>query len=72
MARRLRASVLGSDDQGPPRLESVVERTFPPRGRRLPGQVDIPSTAAGEEERQERISKAIYFARGFETDSRTF
>lgn len=72
LARRLRASILDDGDQDPPGFSTMVERTLPPRGRRPPGRVEIPSTAAGEEERQERISRAIAFAKDFETDSRTF
>ena len=72
LARRLRASVLGDEAQDQAGLDTIVERTFPPRGRVFPGQVDIPPTVAGDEERQERVSRAMSFARNFEADSRTF
>ena len=72
LARRLRASVLDDGVQSPARLDTIVERAYPPRGRRLPGLISIPPTTAGDEDRQERINKAVSFARDFETDGRTF
>ena len=72
LARRLRASVLDDGTQCPARLDTIVERAFPPRGRSFPGRINAPPTTAGDEERQERISRAISFAKDFETDGNTF
>ena len=72
LAHRLRASIPGGEAQGPVGLGTIMERTFPPRGRRFPGSVNIPPTVTGDEARQERVNRAVSFARSFETDDRTF
>ena len=72
LARRLRSSLVDCGGQDPPERVAAVERTSPPTGLRFPGQIRIPANDAGEEARRERISRAITFARGFESDTRAF
>ena len=70
--RSLRSSLLDGDGQDPPDVVATVERTSSPRGLRFPGQINIPATISGEEAKKERISRAITFARGFESSTETF
>ena len=49
-----------------------MERTCPPRGRRFPGSVHVPSTDPGEDKKQERVDRAILFAKEFESDDTTY
>ena len=72
LARRLRMSVLCDGAQSPARLDTIVERTYPPRGRKFPGLISIPPPVSGDEEKQQRVDKALSFARDFENDERTF
>ena len=72
LAARLRTSVQGDNDQGPIGRVTMIERTSPPRGRRFPGQICIPTTTPGEEAKKERMDRAIAHAKGFTADSRTF
>ena len=71
-ARRLRSSMLDSDGQDPPEIVATGERTSPPRGLRFPGQITIPVTTSGEEAKKERVSRAITYARSFESNTETF
>ena len=72
LARRLRASILGGEAQGQAGLGTIVERTFPPEGRRFPGSVHVPPTDPGDEKRQERIDRAVLFAKDFESDDTAY
>ena len=72
LAQRLRASIPGGRAQDPAGLGPIVERTTPPRGRRFPGEIHLPSVDPGEDRKQERIDRAILFAREFETDDTAY
>ena len=54
------------------RPDTIVERSFSPRGLRFPGLVDIPQPASGEEERKQHRDRAKDFARRFEEVEHTF
>ena len=72
LAQRLRASIPGCGVHDPAGLGSVIERTAPPSGRRFPGDIHLPSVDPGEDKRQERVDRAILFARDFETDDTAY
>ena len=72
LAQRLRASIPGGETQDQSGLDIIVERTFPPGGRRFPGSVHIPSTEPGDDKKQERIEKAVLFAKNFEASDTAY
>lgn len=47
-------------------------RVSPPRGLRFPGEIRIPEAEPGELAKADRDSRAIEFAREFESGPRTF
>ena len=66
LATRLRRTIEDSDGScGQVRLEGVIH----PRGHRFPGEIDIPVFKPGEQDREDRINRAIEVARGYESSN---
>ena len=72
LAGGLRESLRGTIDPDLPSETTRLEVTSPLMGLRFPGQIRIPEAVSGEQEKIERIRKAIDFAKDFESDPRSF
>ena len=72
LAQRLRSTLVGSEELCPVRVDTVVERTFTPRGLRFPGLVEVPRPTSDEEEKEQHRDRARDFANSFMETEHTF